>query len=126
MPRSYDPSTYPEEFWALAQQVRVDNPVEISFENAERAHALRFTWYGFVHALKKSKQDAYAKCAGIEVVIRSTTGYDKPNTTKLIFRSRDDPDRWPELKAAVQALSPEGATEEMPNVAEQTAKNLFD
>ena len=103
MPKSTNPSVYPEAFWTIAQGVKVGKELRVEFEgdaeeSAKQAQALRFSWYGFVKALKKAEAQEYSKATGIEVLFKSG---GVMGGAWLVFRSRDDPKFYPQLNAAV-------------------------
>ena len=115
MTRSIDPSTYPEAFWTIVREVKrgmeitIEYPMDGWEEKADgsrvagcdkKAQTMRFLWYGFVHALKRSGQPEASKCAGIEVGFRGwVEGSGEP--AQVVFRSRDEEGKWKELNAAV-------------------------
>lgn len=149
MSKSLDPSTYPEAFWVLVEEVEVGNAITAEFKGTgadKKAQDTRLSFYGFRRALKKNGDDKFVRCVGIEVGFQKDTG----KGAKLVFSSKSEPEKWTEINAAVahvkrgervkderveeavkdyikgQGLTPKPADDELPDRAEETAKGLFE
>lgn len=136
MPRSYNPMTYPMDFWEILEQVAEDREVvRVDFEGEGakgKAQKLRFVWYGFTGALEKQRDDErYVKAWGQKCLVSAVISEGPKGNVQVVFSHRETNGLFSELNATM-AKRREGRKEkrreeltEGPGAGEKAVEDLY-
>lgn len=113
MAKSKDPSSYPLEYEDLLQQA-FEQPLVLEWDTTREAHAFRFDFYGWTHALEAQAQ-SNPRYQLLAIKARQLQlSFEPPTTIKIVNRGDSTISQQLRAKGFQARIAPFGSSSNLP------------